>query len=134
VLTVTADPNIFISDLVFGGRPLQLLDAARAGVAALAISDELLDEILRVLREKFRWSATMLDEAVELVGGFARRVRPTEPIDAIAGDPDDNRVLECAVAAGSQFIVSGDSDLLDLGAFRDIRILRVAAFLRRIQP
>lgn len=44
-------------------------------------------------------------------------------------DPDDNRVLECAVAAGSRYIVSGDRDLLNLGSYAGIPILRVSDFL-----
>ena len=41
----------------------------------------------------------------------------------------DNRILECAVAAGSDYIVSGDKDLLRLGSYDAIRILNVADFL-----
>jgi predicted nucleic acid-binding protein len=56
-LDVTADSNIYISALVFAGRPLQFLDAARTGVFRRAISAPLLAEIHRVLRDKFRWLA-----------------------------------------------------------------------------
>lgn len=46
-------------------------------------------------------------------------------------DPDDDRILECAVAAGAQVLVSGDKHLLRLGAFEGIRIVPVAEFLER---
>jgi predicted nucleic acid-binding protein len=62
---------------------------------------------------------------------FAKHVTPTESIDTIPTDPDDNRVLECAVSAGSQTIVTGDDDLLRLVAFRGIEIVRVVDFLTR---
>lgn len=62
-LEITADSNIYISALVFGGRPLQFLNAARAGIFSLAISDPLLDEIRRVLNVKFRWPADMTGDA-----------------------------------------------------------------------
>ena len=55
----------------------------------------------------------------------------SEAIDTVPTDPDDNRVLECAVSAGSQTIVTGDDDLLRLVAFRSIEIVRVADFLPR---
>jgi putative PIN family toxin of toxin-antitoxin system len=134
VLEVTADSNIYISALVFAGRPLQFLDAARGGVFSLAISEALLDEVHRVLRDKFGWSKEALDEAAASIGDFTRRVRPSEAIDAVMADPDDNRVLECAVAAASQFIVTGDGDLLRLGSYRAIQILRVADFMELISP
>jgi len=47
----------------------------------------------------------------------------------IKEDPPDNRVLECAVSAGSDYIVTGDKDLLRLGRYDAIRILSVADFL-----
>ena len=60
-------------------------------------------------------------------------VRPIETLDVIKEDPDDNRVLECAVSAGARFIVSGDNDLLRL-ADCNIRILKVADFMNLITP
>ena len=48
-------------------------------------------------------------------------------------DPPDNRILECASAAGSDYIVSGDKDLLRLGRYDSIRIVRVAEFLELAQ-
>jgi len=55
-----------------------------------------------------------------------RRLVPTT---VIKENPSDNRILECAVAAGSDYIVSGDKDLLRLGRYDSIRILNVADFL-----
>jgi predicted nucleic acid-binding protein len=57
------------------------------------------------------------------------RARPLEKIDAVPGDPTDNKVLECAVASGTDVIVSGDAHLLDLKEFRGIKIRRPTDFL-----
>ena len=51
-------------------------------------------------------------------------------LDVVAEDPADNRILECAVAAGSQYIVTGDKDLLRLGSYDSIKILTVSGFLK----
>ena len=51
----------------------------------------------------------------------------------IEADPTDDRILECAVAAVAEVIVSGDSHILSLGNFRGIPIMRVAEFLSRVQ-
>ncbi len=134
MLTVTADSNIYISALVFGGLPLQFLDAARAGVFRLTISDGVLAEVLKVLRLKFLWSEEALLEAATLLASIAGRVEPTEAISVITADPDDDRILECAVAAEAGFIVSGDNHLLRLGRYRNIHILRVADFMALIRP
>ena len=60
-------------------------------------------------------------------------MRPTHVLDVVPDDPDDNRVVECAVAAGSRFIVTGDGDLLRLGSYGNIQILNVAEFLKLIE-
>jgi putative PIN family toxin of toxin-antitoxin system len=130
VIGVTADSNIYISGLVFAGPPLEFLDAARAGRFQLNLSDPLLDEILRVLRDKFRWPQARLNDLPARLDKFTQRVHPVVRLDVVKNDPDDNRVLECAVAAGSQYIVSGDSDLLDLGHYSGIQIVRVADFIK----
>ena len=65
--------------------------------------------------------------------GCAVLVQPTERLDVVQDDPDDNRVLECVVAAGSRFIVTDDAALLRLGSHANIRILKIADFLELIQ-
>lgn len=129
---VTADTNIYISGLVFAGPPRRFLREAQAGRFRLAISDALLEELSRILRAKFAWSDEEIREVVALLSDCTVHVQPGERLDVVDADPDDNRVLECAVAAGSRFIVTGDSDLLRLGAYAGIRILKVADFLELI--
>lgn len=128
---VVADSNILISAFLRGGKPLQLLELARAGQVELAVSDAILDETARVLKTKFKVPDEDVQEFRQELLGFGKRVVPTEALDAVPGDRTDNRMLECAVAGGSETIVTGDDDLLRLGEFRGIRIVRVADFLAR---
>jgi uncharacterized protein len=111
VIEVTADTNIYASALVFAGLPRQLLLAAEDSRIRLSISEAILQELRRVLLSKFASSAEAVDEALLQLAGCTKLVRPTETLDVIAEDPDDNRVIECAAAAGSGFIVSGDKHL-----------------------
>jgi predicted nucleic acid-binding protein len=55
----------------------------------------------------------------------------SEKISRIKKDPDDDRILECALAASAAAIVSGDSHLLALGIFHDIPILSPAECLEK---
>jgi uncharacterized protein len=134
VVGVTADTNIYISALIFAGLPRQFLLAAEDARLRLSISEAIRQELRRTLQAKFAWSADQVDEALLQLAGCTELVRPAETLDVIKEDPDDNRVLECAVAAGSRFIVSGDNDLLRLGQFRNIRIVKVADFMQLIAP
>ena len=127
--TVTADTNLYVSGLVFGGIPLTFLDHARAGAFTLAVSEPLLSEIREVLQIKFAWADHEVTTALSQLDDCSVHVHPSEAFDAVPGDPDDNRILECAVAAQAGFIVTGDSHLLRIGHFRNIRILKVADFM-----
>ena len=96
MLGVTADTNVY--------------------VIRLSISDAILQETIRVLGDKFQWEEAALREVDATIRSIAEVVAPTQAIDAIKSDPPDNRVLECAAEAKSDYIVSGDRDLLNLGA------------------
>ena len=60
VRRVTADSNIWISGLIWRGKPHELLNLARAGKIELAVSDTILDEFTGVLRDTFEWSPERL--------------------------------------------------------------------------
>ena len=126
---VTADTNIYISGLNFSGPPRRFLDLARAGGIRLAISEVVMEETLRVLKDKFQWPEGAPREAEANISKFTERVKPSQVIDVIREDPADNRILECAVAAKSDFIVTGDQHLLRLGRYGSIRIIKPADFL-----
>ena len=130
---VVADTNVLVSALQFGGKPKQLLDLAIDGQVDLAVSEAIVAETLRVLRDKFERAPEWLAEADRQMRVMTRLVQPTEAIQAIEADPTDDRILECAVAAEAEVIVSGDSHLLSLGAFRGIPIRRVAEFLGSLE-
>lgn len=129
MLTVTLDTNIYISALEFGGLPLRLLHMAVDGQIEVAISEPILDEILRVMRDKFLRSEERLSEVEAWIRSFTRLVRPTQRVDLIKEDPPDNRILECAEVSRSGFIVSGDKDLHRLGKYGGALVLTVIQIL-----
>jgi len=86
--------NIYISGLLFGGKPRRFLDLARAGAFRLDISEPIKTEILRVLREDFAYPDEALHDVRERIERTTHSVTPTETLDIIKVDPDDNRILE----------------------------------------
>ncbi len=131
--SATADTNIYVSALQFGGVPRRFLEGAAEGDFRLDISEATLNEMLRVLREKFLWTLEALREAEQDIRGYTRPVTPTQTLDVIQSDPSDNRILESAVAAKSDYIVTGDlRHILPLGSYAGIPIVKVAFFLQRL--
>jgi len=106
-----------------------VLALGRAGLIEICISPAILDEIGGVLTRKFRWSAARAREARAAIGRFTVLVRPRESLSVVSDDEADNRILECALAAQADAIVTGDHHLLRLKRFRGVRITTPREFL-----
>jgi putative PIN family toxin of toxin-antitoxin system len=134
MMRVVIDTNVYISALMFGGLPGELLDLAFAGDFMPVTSPVLLDE----LEEKLRFKFGVEDADVERIRGRLERIAEivsTMPsLAIIRADPDDDRVLECALVGRADMIVTGDRHLLKLGAFEGTSIITVRQFMDRIRP
>ncbi len=81
-----------------------------------------------MLRE-FAWSQSHLDQVLPALWSVGQLVVPRSKVKAVIGDPDDNRILECALAARADCVVSGDRHLLRLGSYMSIAIMSPREFL-----
>jgi hypothetical protein len=136
-MRLVLDTNVVVSAMLWGGRPRPPLDAARAGRLRLFTSTPLLTELDETLRyPKFRpkidAARLPVEQLTELYAVLTTVVRPAPIEPVILADPDDDAVLACALAARARWVVSGDSHLLDLGAWRGIGVLSVAKTLARL--
>ena len=127
-LRVVADTNVYVSIFQFRGKIGEILDLAVAGTIELCISEPILEELQGVLANKFQWSPERTEEVARTLLRFCRFVTPQQSL-RVAADPDDDRILECAVEAGADAIVSGDRDLLELNTFRNLPIMSPRQFL-----
>jgi putative PIN family toxin of toxin-antitoxin system len=128
-MRVVADTNVLISALMFGGLPGRFLDLALGRRFTLLASKALLDELDEKLRGKFAVSESDALVIRAKLEGSAELADPDFQLNAVPDDPDDNRVLECAVAGKADFIVSGDRHLLRIGDYEGIAIVTVRQFL-----
>jgi putative PIN family toxin of toxin-antitoxin system len=134
MLKVVLDTNILISAILFGGKPRQILEKAIRGEIRLCLSEPILEEFRGVLgRSKFGYSPEMIQFILTELTGIADFVNPSETIDVVLEDSEDNRILECAVEAKANYIISGDSHLLKLSRYRNMEVLDAAAFLERFE-
>ena len=111
------------------GRAARLLRMAADNDIEIAVSEPIVAEVIGVLRDKFGWDDYRLRAERERIKSITTLVTPSETLDVIEYDPPDNRILECAAAADSKFIVSEDNDLLRLKEHGNARIVRVAEML-----
>ncbi len=126
-MRVVADTNTVVSAFLWGGPPKAILDAAREQRISLHTSPALLAELQDVLsRDKFAARIRQVGSATtEMLAEYRALVAVERPatIPPTARDPDDDHVLACALGASATLVVTRDRDLLDLGTFRNIRIL-----------
>jgi len=139
VLKTVIDTNLFVSSIINkSGIPAKLLQAWQDHDFLLIISDQMLEEMRRVLqyphiKNKYNLKDDDIAKVIDTIERFAVVLHDVEGVDVISEDPDDNKVLACAIAAEADFIISGDKHLLKLGKFEDIPIMTAKDFLKKME-
>jgi uncharacterized protein len=124
------DTNVYISAVIVpGSQGEQAFLFVRRKRFFLYTSVAILTETAQKLREKFAQSETDIRAALQLMSHVARVLKPPAHIHVLADEPD-NRILECALVAQADLIVSGDRHLRQLKKFQGIPIIRLMDFLR----
>lgn len=128
-MKVVFDTNVFVSALTLpDGRGDQALRKIIEGEDSLALSKQILDELLSVLARKFARNREELARVAVFLSNLGEIVEPAESLTVLADEPD-NRIVECALAANAQLIVTGDRAMLALGEYQGIRIISLSAYL-----
>ena len=129
-MKIVLDTNIFISAFLWGGKPREVLERVIEGKDILYISRPMIAELIEILRRpKFKVDDEHLELFIREIEDIAEMVTVKERIRALCRDVDDNAIVECAVAANAEYLISGDDDLLSLGTYRKIRIVTAGSYL-----
>ena len=132
-MKIVCDTNILISGILFGGKPRKILRLCTSGNVTSCISPDILKEVEEVLlRPKFNLKEEQVYEIIRLFRDTFTLVSPDKRLSAITADPDDNRILEAALSAEADAIVSGDTHLLDLVNWNGIPVLSADTFLKNL--
>ena len=124
------DTNILVSAAIARGNEFELLELAKKGRYELILSTGILEEFEGVVsQERFGFTKNIREEIINNVIKIAKIVDPKGKIDAIKEDPDDNKIIECALEGKADYIISGDKHLLKLGKFQGIEVITTTKFL-----
>lgn len=129
---VVVDSNVWISALVFGGAPRQVFEIVVREGLRLLVSAEILTETRRVVAAKFPDFVDDVETLLDVLDDYVDSIPLGSVTIDVCRDPDDNRVLETAILGGAEVIISGDKDLLILGAYRDVAISTPHDWLDRL--
>jgi uncharacterized protein len=117
------DTNVLIAAFVSEGVCSRLLIRARKGQFQLFLSDFILDEFGRVLIKKLAVPKSEARDAIRLISETADILSPPGLKTMVCRDSNDDAVLACSLAAGADYLVTGDADLLSLGSFQNALII-----------
>ena len=133
-MRVVFDTNVVVSASFWRGPPFACLKAWAQGRCEAFVSPALLAEYHETLEElRLEYPKRKPVEWVGALTESAELVFPTDRAKGATPDPDDEMILECALAAEAEYIVSGDKKhLLPLREFRSIHIVSPAEFLQRL--
>ncbi|MBI1919938.1 MAG: putative toxin-antitoxin system toxin component, PIN family [Geobacter sp.] len=128
---VILDTNVLVSALLFRGRLARFEELWKNGEIIPVITRETFAELNGVLHyPKFALAADEIRAIVEdEILPFFEVVDVIEVVTGACRDPYDDQFLAAAINARAEWIVTGDKDLLDLGKFRGVRIVRPQEFL-----
>ena len=123
-MRIVLDTNIYISAAITSGFSQDILElAATTDLITLLISDQILDEFREKLLSKFKRSENVVDVFIRKIRKNAEVIEITEQISIVTRDPDDNKILECALSGKANLIVTADQDLIRLKTFKGIGIV-----------
>ena len=132
-MRVVLDSNIIVSGLLYQGNESRVLQLGSEKYFEMFLSELILSEVARALRNKFRANQEDIAEAGSLLRDSATIIDPPPIVSDLTGNPPDDHVLDLVLASEADFLVTGDRrHLLPLGRYGTARIVASRQFLEEI--
>lgn len=135
-MKVTLDTNVLVSGTFWTGDSFTILNSIYKNKLRNITSKEIIKEYYEVINsdeiiDKIKDKRLRMLKIVHRVINNSEVVEPSMKIDIIKDDPDDNKILECAIAGNVDCIVSNDKHLLKLKEYKNIPILTPDEFVEK---
>jgi len=123
-MKIVFDTNVYIAAIKKDSYAWEQLKRSRPnGPYQLFISPDIILEIRDKLEDKFHWPRAESAKYIDNILRFAIQVQPKQKVDNILQDKDDHIILECALEAKAEVIVTADRGLLRLKEFHGTTII-----------
>lgn len=136
-MKIVVDTNVWVSALINpNGTPAKIVNHPIP--FDLLTSAAILAELERVLhydriKKRYQLTDAAITDYLLTVRLDSEVIDVTQQVNAVERDPDDNKVLACAMQANADYIVSGDPHLVDLESYQGIPIITPRAFLAELE-
>lgn len=122
-LRVVLDTNILVSAFFWEGNERKILLKCKKRKLNSITSLEILNELEKVLKMKFKVSENKIRDYSKEILYFSEIVFPLGELDIIKEDPTDNIILETALIGKANILVTGNKHLLNLKKYKSVKIL-----------
>lgn len=123
MIKVVPDTNILISAIFWRGVPYKVIWNGLNGKYQFVLSLPILEELIDRLLNKFKVPKEKIEEIVNILFQFCDFVELKIKVNIVKEDSADNRIIETAIEGRAKYIVTGDSHLLKLGNFGEIKVV-----------
>ena len=124
-MKITVDTNFLVSstqwDYSVAHKLLQKL--IRKNFKIFTTKD-ILEEFANVLNRDFQYNRSEIENIISKVMQFATIIIPRNKVQVVKDDPDDDKVIECALESESKCIITYDKHLLKIGEYEGIKIIK----------
>ncbi len=137
MISVTLDSNVWLSGLLWRREASKVIALAESKEILVFTSKDILMEIFRVLQEEEKFQMLLNEEelypvnVIEKIGNTSKMVKIKERLNVVKADPDDNKILECALSSKSEFLITYDNHLLKIGEYKGTKMIHPTDFLKR---
>lgn len=133
MIKVVLDTNIIVSAIVFGGKPRDIIYLIQEKEFEAYVSPFILYELKEVLTKKFNFNDEKLKESEDLIKESFIIISPRTTVKVIKSYLIDNKILEVAVEAKADYLITGDKKhILKLKKVKKTKIVSAEEFLLTI--
>jgi len=124
-MKITVDTNFLISATQWDYSVAnKLLEKLLINNYEIFTTKEILDEFEEILKRDFKYNNEEVKRIVDVLLQFLILIEPIRKITIVLDDPDDNKIIECALESKSDYIVSYDNHLLKIKEYKGIKIVK----------
>jgi len=132
-MKIVMDTNVLLSSTIWAGSANRVLLMLISNGAKFYTSKAILDEYEEVVRRDFPKLVDMLPHLMENIVSFSIFAESSVKLGVVKEDEDDNRIIECAMAANAEFILTYDRHLLKLKEYEGVKILKPESMRRLLE-
>lgn len=130
MIKVILDTNIIVSAIVFGGKPREIFDLIQNGRIQADVTSFIIFELKEVLTKKFDFNDEKLKEVEDIIHNSFVDISPKISLNLIKKYPLDNKILEAAIEAKADYLITGDKKhILPLKKIKETQIVTAEEFL-----